>query len=143
MYRRIKDLREDHDYSQEYISKLLGCSRSNYAMYESGEININIKQLVKLADLYRTSVDYLLGLSNVRFVKNEVCTFEKETLTNHIRNLRIEKKVSQSFLASNVLKCTQSSYSQYESGKRNMNVDVIIILAEFYKVSVDFLIGRV
>jgi transcriptional regulator with XRE-family HTH domain len=61
---RIRDLREDNDLTQTYISKLLGCSQQTYSRYESGEITIDIKSLYKLADFYNTSTDYLLGRTN-------------------------------------------------------------------------------
>lgn len=143
MYKRIKDLREDNDYSQEYISKLLGCSRSNYAMYESGNVKITIEQLAKLADVYNTSVDYLLGITTSKPLQTEFTTYGKEKLISNIRALRIEKNLNQSFLAEHVLNCTQASYSQYETGRRSISVDVIIKLSRFYNVSIEFLIGRI
>ena len=63
--RRIRDLREDKDLTQSYLAKLLGCTQQTYSRYESGEITIDIYNLIKLAEFYDTSCDYLLGLTNV------------------------------------------------------------------------------
>lgn len=60
-YQRIRDLREDRDYSQEYVGKVLNLSQHAYAYYESGERLIPPEILSALADLYDVSVDYLLG----------------------------------------------------------------------------------
>ena len=60
-YQRIRDLREDRDYSQEYVGKVLILSQRAYAYYESGERLIPPEILSALADLYDVSVDYLLG----------------------------------------------------------------------------------
>ena len=60
-YQRIRDLREDRDYSQEYVGKVLNLSQRAYAYYESGERLIPPEILSALADLYDVSVDYLLG----------------------------------------------------------------------------------
>lgn len=60
-YQRIRDLREDRDYSQEYVGKILNLSQRAYAYYESGERLIPPEILSALADLYDVSVDYLLG----------------------------------------------------------------------------------
>ena len=60
-YHRIRDLREDRDYSQEYVGKVLNLSQRAYAYYESGERLIPPEILSALADLYDVSVDYLLG----------------------------------------------------------------------------------
>lgn len=61
---RIRDLREDHDLTQTQLAKLLGCSQQTYSRYETGEITIDIHSLIKLANFYHTSLDYLVGLSN-------------------------------------------------------------------------------
>ena len=62
---RIRDLREDKDLTQSYLAKLLGCTQQTHSRYESGEITIDIYNLIKLAEFYDTSCDYLLGLTNV------------------------------------------------------------------------------
>lgn len=61
---RLKDLREDRDLKQEDIAKILNISQTNYSKYELGKINIPISSLIKLANFYSTSIDYLLGLTN-------------------------------------------------------------------------------
>lgn len=57
---RIKDLREDNDYNQTQISKLLNISQVAYSYYEIGKRSIPLEVLCKIADFYNTSVDYLL-----------------------------------------------------------------------------------
>ncbi|MFA9494115.1 helix-turn-helix domain-containing protein [Streptococcus sp. E17BB] len=64
MYRRLRDLREDNDISQEKISKYLYCSQSSYSRIESGKQDIPSKMLIQLADLYDVSTDYLLNRTN-------------------------------------------------------------------------------
>lgn len=61
---RIRDLREDNDLTQSEIAKILGCTQQTYSRYETGEITIDINSLIKLAKFYKTSIDYLVGLSN-------------------------------------------------------------------------------
>lgn len=61
MYRRIRDLREDHDLTQKQIAQILGMSQTGYSKYETGENDIPTQVLIKLADFYKTSTDYLLG----------------------------------------------------------------------------------
>lgn len=63
---KIRDLREDNDLTQSYISKFLGCTQQTYSRYESGEITIDIYSLIKLADFYKTSIDYLVGRTNIK-----------------------------------------------------------------------------
>ena len=66
MYKRIRDLREDRDLTQKEIAKFLGMSQTGYSKYETGENDIPTAILIKLADFYQTSTDYLLGRSDKR-----------------------------------------------------------------------------
>lgn len=61
MYPRIRDMREDHDLTQTQLAKLLDMSQTGYSKYETGENDIPVDILSKLADLYHTSMDYLAG----------------------------------------------------------------------------------
>ena len=64
MYKRIRDLREDKDLSQKQMGKILGMSQTGYSKYETGENDVPTIILIKLADFYNTSVDYILGRTN-------------------------------------------------------------------------------
>ncbi len=61
MYRRIRDLREDNDMNQTQVAKILGMSQTGYSKYETGENDLPTSVLIKLSNLYNTSIDYLLG----------------------------------------------------------------------------------
>lgn len=61
MYKRIRDLREDKDLNQTQIAKFLGMSQTGYSKYETGENDIPTAVLIKLADFYDVSVDYILN----------------------------------------------------------------------------------
>ncbi len=61
---RIRDLREDNNKSQKEIANLLGLQQNSYSQIENGINNLQIDHLIKLAKLYNTSTDYLLGLTD-------------------------------------------------------------------------------
>lgn len=63
-FQRIGDLREDNDKKQIELAKYLGVSQGTYSLYERGEVNIPVDALIKLADFYNVSLDYLVGRSN-------------------------------------------------------------------------------
>lgn len=63
---RLKEFREDNDYTQEDIAKLLNCKQNTYQQYESEKRQIPIEALKKLAILYKTSIDYIVGLTDER-----------------------------------------------------------------------------
>ena len=61
MYKRIRDLREDKDLNQTQVAKIIGMSHTGYSKYETGENDIPTAILIKLADFYDVSVDYILN----------------------------------------------------------------------------------
>ena len=63
-YSRIRDLREDRDMTQTEMAQVLQCSQWIYSNYERGDVDIPTEILIKLAEFHRTSVDYLLGLTD-------------------------------------------------------------------------------
>ena len=63
-YRRIRDMREDNDLTQRQIAALLGISQPQYNRYEQGYRDIPTDLLIKLADIFHTTTDYLLGRTN-------------------------------------------------------------------------------
>ncbi len=63
-YKRIRDLREDHDLKQRELADILICSQRVYSNYERGDLDIPTEVLIKLAKFYGTSVDYILGLTD-------------------------------------------------------------------------------
>ena len=65
-YYRIRALREDNDLTQKEISAILNMSQTGYSKYETGENDIPTKILIDLAYYYNTSVDYLLGITDVQ-----------------------------------------------------------------------------
>lgn len=60
-YPRIRDLREDADLFQKDIAKLLHCSQRTYSDYECGKLDIPTEVLIRLADFYNTTTDFILG----------------------------------------------------------------------------------
>ena len=60
-FQRIQDLRIDSDLSQKKIGEILHISQRSYSHYETGSRNIPIEMLIRLADYYDTTIDYLVG----------------------------------------------------------------------------------
>ncbi len=63
-YPRLKDLREDHDLKQRELAEMLGMPQPQYSRYERGVRDIPTEVLLRLADYYNTSTDYILGRTN-------------------------------------------------------------------------------
>lgn len=66
MYRRIRDMREDADLLQKDLAAYLQCTQVSYSHYELGKRDIPTDVLIRLAEFYGTSTDYLLELTDVK-----------------------------------------------------------------------------
>ena len=75
-YRRLKDLREDHDLTQAELAGILNISQRGYSHYETGNNDIPTEILIKLANYYNVSIDYILERTNQKGHK-------KETILSH------------------------------------------------------------
>lgn len=64
LFQRIRDLREDSDKKQTELAEYLNIKQSTYSDYENGKINVPIDMLIKIAEFYQVSLDYLTGLSD-------------------------------------------------------------------------------
>ena len=58
---RIKSKREQKNMTQDEVAKIMGISRVSYTLYETGKNKPSLKNLIKLADIFETSIDYLVG----------------------------------------------------------------------------------
>lgn len=70
-FKRLKDLREDHDLFQKQVAEILGISQQYYSEYEKGNRTIPISHLITLAKYYKTSIDYIVGLSDEKNVNKK------------------------------------------------------------------------
>lgn len=66
MYDRIRSLREDKDLTQKQMGKILNMTQTGYNQYEIGRNDVPTKILIKLAEFYNTSIDYILGITDTR-----------------------------------------------------------------------------
>lgn len=63
-YHRLRDLREDHDMTQDQLVAALGLNKTTYTNYEQGKREIPFALVIRLAQFYNVSIDYIAGLSN-------------------------------------------------------------------------------
>lgn len=69
--KKLKDLRIDNDLYQKEVASILKITRQQYGLYESGKRDILIDLLIKLADFYHVSTDYILGRTNKKELDKE------------------------------------------------------------------------
>ncbi len=140
---RIKDLKEDNDLYQKDIAKVLGVSRSIYSLWEIGAKNIPLKHLNHLCNFYDVSMDYVLKLSNKKKNKNiqKINILDKKAIGYKIKTIRKEHNLTLRDLASE-LNTTSSTISAYETGQTLILTVFAYQICKKYKVSLDWLCGR-
>ena len=139
MFFKLKEIREDHDLTQNDIGKLLSISRQNYSRWETGEKIIPLKHLDTLSNYYQISFDYLCGLSKENNYKKS--NISKEKIGNRLKEFRKEKNITQKELAT-VLNTTHSTISAYESGKTTLLTIFAYEIAKKYNISMDWICGK-
>lgn len=65
MYKRIRDLREDKDLTQQQLADNLNISQATYSRYESGNLDVPSSVLIRLSEFYNVSIDYILGQTDI------------------------------------------------------------------------------
>lgn len=85
-YQRIRDLREDNDLTQTEIAKKLGTTQRQYSRWETGAQEFPTHLVIKLADIYKVTTDYLLGRTEDphRTIINKITIHQRDNGTNNI-----------------------------------------------------------
>ncbi len=63
---RLRDIREDMDVTQTELAEILHIKQNTYSQYENGQRGLPVEILIKLADIFNTSTDYILGITDIR-----------------------------------------------------------------------------
>ena len=142
--KRLFDLREYADLSQKDLANKLGVTQQTYSLWEKGTKIIPLKHLNNLCNYYKTSMDYVLGLSNERTNSDirEIKELNKKLIGSRIKEIRESNKLTLRDLASE-LNTTSSTISAYETGKTLVLTAFAYQICTKYEVSLDWLCGKV
>lgn len=139
-YNKIKDLREDHDYSQNFVSDYLGVNRSTYANWENGDNLIPLDIADKLSLLYNTTLSFLLGLSNSKSNGN-IKPINYGNILIKLNLLKKEKKLSYQKIA-DYIGVSRSNCYKYYKGIYKIPTHILILLCEFNNIKIDELCSK-
>ena len=137
---KILELRNINNLTQDDVAKILNISRSTYKDYELQISIIPIKHLVTLSDYFNVSIDYLLGLTDVKQYAN-VTKADKVIAGIRLKEFRNENKLTQVNLAS-ILNTTFSSIAFNEKGRNYIATPFLYTICSKYHISADYLLGK-
>lgn len=141
-YKRIKDLREDHDYTQDYIANYLETNRSSYANWESGDNLIPLDKLDMLSVFYNVPFSYLLGVKN-KFDKNiKIRKINYNKLLENLNNYRNELNLTYQQIA-DYLKVSKATAFKYYNDQLTIPTDALVLLSELNKCDIDELCNKI
>ena len=146
-HEKLKMLRKKKGLTQQEVAKLVHVERGVYTNWELGNRNPNYEHLSMLACVFDVSIDYLLGdyleISKERYLKIKESDLMKTSnvFPQRLKELRLKKGLTQTELGEKV-GVKQSTFTNWENGKREPNFETIIKIADLLEVSVDWLFGR-
>ncbi len=138
---RIKYLRDELEITQETISKMLGCTRSAYSLWEINKNTIPLFYLNKLSNILNVNIDYLVNLSDNKKINFNKVEIDRKVLGERIRLARKSINYTQEKLA-NKLNTTHSVISAYESGKTTVPTLFLIEIAKITKRSLNWFLNK-
>lgn len=138
---RLRDIREDNDINQIRMAEILGVNRSAYSLWELGINIIPLNYLAFFADYFDYSIDYVLGLTNVRRKNNLIKGFDLKILGNNLKEVRIKNSLSQEDMA-RILNITQPCITRYEKGLICISTSNIYKISKEFKISISKLCGK-
>jgi len=133
---RVKYLRIKNNITQKAIAEFLGTTERGYRNYEINKSTPNYETLLKLADYFNVSIDYLVGRSDN--IGNENTARAK--FAERLESLRIKKAITQREIAE-YLDIHERTYQMYEHDKREPSHETTIKIANYFNVSADYLLG--
>ncbi len=142
MYKdRIKFLRERYGYTQKNIADILKIDRGLYAQYEIEYSIIPIKHLIKIANYFKVSIDYIFSFTDKmeKVIPKEI---DKKLSGKRIKELRKSLKLTQTEFV-NHLNINQSTIAEYERGTNLIATYSLYSICKKYNISADYLLGRI
>ena len=136
-------MREYADLTQKDLAKNLGITQQTYSLWEKGTKIIPLKHLNNLCNYYETSMDYVLGFTDIKISSNiiKIKELNKKEIGARIKKVREDNNLTLRDLASK-LNTTSSTISAYETGKTLILTAFAYQICSEYNVSLDWLCGK-
>jgi len=137
---RIRALREEFEYTQQFVANYLNCKRTTYESWETGHIILPLDIANKLANLYNVPISYVLGTDTIRFVENQLENIDYCFMLKKFNNLKEYNNDSYEDISKYINNNKSTTY-RYFSGKIKIPTDKLILLCEYYNVDIEDVCG--
>ena len=142
----IATARTKTGFTQKELARLLGTVQGVYSKWERGVYEPNYENLSMLACIFDVSIDFLLSdyieISKDKYLRmQESYLIISNVFPQRLKEIRIKRGLTQTELGKKV-GVKQSTFTNWENGKREPNFEIVIKLADLLEVSVDWLFGR-
>lgn len=124
------------------MAEILGVNRSTYSLWELGINIISLKSLCNFADYFNYSIDYVLGLTNIRKNPSLIKGLDLIKLGENIKRIRLQNELSQENIAS-MIGVTQACITRYEKALICISTSNLYKLSKEFKISLSELCGKV
>lgn len=145
-HEKLKTLRKKKGFTQQKVAHLLGTVQGVYSKWERGVYEPNYENLSMLSCIFDVSIDFLLS-DYIEISKDKYLEMQESDLIisnvfpQRLKEIRIKRGLTQTELGEKV-GVKQSTFTNWENGKREPNFEIVIKLADLLEVSVDWLFGR-
>lgn len=144
-HEKLKELRKEKGFTQQEVADICGVKQTVYAKWENAKIKPIYENVSMLACIFDVSIDYLLSeyieISKDKLLKLKTEGEKMKVFPQRLKELRFKKGLTQTELGEKV-GVKQSTFTNWENGKREPNFEIVIKLADLLEVSVDWLFGR-
>lgn len=131
---RLKELRKQSGLTQQQLADIVGTTQQNIAFWETGRQRPKQPSLIKLANYFNVSIDYLL-------VGKAQAEEKLSVFPERLKQLRVEAKLTQQQMAE-AFNIKQPTYAQWETGRTKPKGETLERFADFFNVSTDYLLGK-
>lgn len=140
---RLNKLREEKEYTQQFVADKVGISRSTYANWETGNIILPLDVADKLSLLYEVPLSYILGIGTIRLVDKKIKPINYDVLRSNLNELKDKNNHSFEVIA-NYINVDRSTCSRYFNGQiKIIPTDKLILLCELYNSDIDKICGKI
>lgn len=133
---RTRALREEFEYTQQFVANYLNCKRTTYESWETGHIILPLDIARKLANLYNVPISYILGTDTIRFADKPIETIDYDYMMHKFSDLKKQNSHSYEEISSYIGNNKSTTY-RYFSGKVKIPTDKLILLCDYYHIDID------